>query len=109
MAKQNAERNTKKAATNIGVVGASEAAMNPERSAGIAEARACTEALMPSISPCESRGAIFERRLVRFAIVSPVQSEKNGGISKSCQETRGRKYARIKRAPPTSDHFTIVG
>ena len=63
-----------------GVVGISSAAMKPESIAGIAWASACTDELMPMISPLWSGGAAFERRLLIFAIVSPVHIEKNGGI-----------------------------
>ena len=81
------------AATRIGVIGANDAAMNPESIAGIAWASACTDELIPMISPLWSGGAALESKLFIFAIVSPVQIEKNGGIKNNSHACFGKKYA----------------
>lgn len=89
-------------ATKSGVVGARDAAMNPERIAGIVWARAWTEELMPMISPRWFTGAFFESKLFVFAIVSPVHAEKNGGIRNNSHECVGKKYASTSTPDPMS-------
>lgn len=87
-------------ATKSGVVGARDAAINPERIAGIVWARAWTEELIPMISPLWFAGAFFESKLFVFAIVKPVHAEKNGGMRNNSHDFVGKKYARTSTPAP---------